>query len=141
MSEPGQHPVEQHPVEQLGTEEQGSIDGGIERAAVPDRSPFARADGDRDEPVSDRPGQPAAEEAAAATSSPRHTTGFLPSEPPRRAIESAFVRVVATLGVIGIGTLLGALLVANDVAGWIVGLTVSAVSVVLAAVLWRSREL
>jgi hypothetical protein len=52
-----------------------------------------------------------------------------------------FVRVVATVGVLAIGTVLGALLVANDVSGWIVGLTVSVVSVVLAAVLWRTREL
>jgi hypothetical protein len=52
-----------------------------------------------------------------------------------------FVRVIATAGVIGVGTALGALLIANDVAGWISGLVVSAVSVLLAAVLWRSRRL
>ena len=70
-----------------------------------------------------------------------HQEGWLPSEPARRPFESVFVRIVATVGVLGIGTVLGALLVANNVSGWIVGLTVSVVSVVLAAVLWRTREL
>lgn len=70
-----------------------------------------------------------------------HQEGWLPSEPPRRPFESVFVRIVATVGVLAIGTVLGALLVANNVSGWIVGLTVSVVSVVLAAVLWRTREL
>ncbi len=51
------------------------------------------------------------------------------------------MRLIATAGVVGIGTAVGAILVANDVAGWIVGLAVSIVSVILAAVLWRSRRL
>jgi len=38
-------------------------------------------------------------------------------------------------------TALGAVLVSNDVAGWIVGLAVGLTSVVLAAVLWSSRQL
>lgn len=67
--------------------------------------------------------------------------GFLPTGPARLGIESVFVRLVATAGVVGIGTALGAILVSQDVAGWIVGLSVSLVSVALAAVLWRSRGL
>ena len=69
------------------------------------------------------------------------TDGFLPPEPARGSPESVLVRVVATAGIVGIGTALGAILVAADVAGWIVGLVVSLVSVVLAALLWRSRTL
>jgi hypothetical protein len=69
------------------------------------------------------------------------TEGFLPPEPERRAPESVLVRVIATAGIVGIGTALGAILVAADVAGWIVGLAVALVSVVLAALLWRSRTL
>lgn len=68
-------------------------------------------------------------------------SGFLPVEPERKAAESVVVRVVATAGIVGIGTALGAILVAADVAGWIVGLVVSFVAVVLAAMLWRNREL
>lgn len=67
--------------------------------------------------------------------------GFLPSAPARREAESVFVRLIATAGIIGIGTLIGVLLTANDIAGWIVGLTVAVLSVILAAVLWRSRTL
>jgi hypothetical protein len=42
---------------------------------------------------------------------------------------------------VGVGTALGAILVAADVAGWIGGFVVSLVTVVLAAMLWRSRRL
>jgi hypothetical protein len=67
--------------------------------------------------------------------------GFLPAEPARRQGESALVRIVATAGIVGIGTALGAILGASDLAGWIIGLVVALISVLLAAVLWRSRTL
>lgn len=67
--------------------------------------------------------------------------GFLPVQPQRRAAESILVRLIATAGVIGIGTAVGAILGANDVKSWILALVVSALSVVLSAVLWRSRRL
>jgi len=51
------------------------------------------------------------------------------------------IRLVATAGIVGIGTALGAILDAGDLAGWIVGLVVALISVLLAAVLWRSRTL
>jgi hypothetical protein len=59
----------------------------------------------------------------------------------RHKVERGFMRVVATGGVVGIGVALGAILSHNDVAGWIVGLVVSVVSLLLAAVLWSSRQL
>ncbi len=51
------------------------------------------------------------------------------------------MRVLATGGIIGVATILGAVLVAQDVAGWIVGLSVGLASVILAALLWSSRQL
>jgi hypothetical protein len=51
------------------------------------------------------------------------------------------VRVVATSGIVGISVALAAILGTQDVAFWIVGLVVSLVSVVLAAILWSSRTL
>ena len=51
------------------------------------------------------------------------------------------MRVIATGGVIGIAVTLGAVLVGQDVAGWIVGLVVGLTSVILAALLWSSRQL
>ena len=61
--------------------------------------------------------------------------------PRRRTFESVLARVVATAGIVGIGTALGAILIAADVAGWITGLVVSMVTVTLAAMLWQSRRL
>jgi hypothetical protein len=67
-----------------------------------------------------------------------------PGGAPRRrrrvaAFETALQRLVATLGVIGVGVGLGALLASQDVAGWVIGLVVSLESVVLTGLLW-SRE-
>jgi len=56
-------------------------------------------------------------------------------------VESVLVRLIATAGVVGIGTAVGAGLSATSLSGWIVALVVSLLSVVLAAVLWRSRRL
>jgi hypothetical protein len=68
--------------------------------------------------------------------------GMLPGRERRRTVvERGFVRIVATGGIIGIATILGAVLVSQDVAGWIVGLAVGLTSVILAAVLWSSRQL
>jgi|SRR5579875_285537 len=67
--------------------------------------------------------------------------GMLPERRSRPPLESAFVRVVATGGVIGIGVALGAILVSQHVAGWITGLVIALVSVILSAILWSSRRL
>lgn len=56
-------------------------------------------------------------------------------------LERGAMRVIATGGIIGIAVILGAVLVSQDVAGWIVGLVVGLTSVVLAALLWSSRQL
>ncbi len=67
---------------------------------------------------------------------------MVPGGERRRAkVERGAMRLVATGGIIGIGVALGAILVGQDVAGWIVGLVVSLTSVILAALLWSSRQL
>jgi hypothetical protein len=66
--------------------------------------------------------------------------GVVSEYPRRRRFESVLARVVATAGIVGIGTALGAILIAADVAGWITGLVVSTVTVTLGAMLWRSRR-
>jgi hypothetical protein len=53
--------------------------------------------------------------------------------------QSSFSRFIATGGIIGIGTGLAAILASQDVDGWIIGLVVSALSVVLAAMVWSAR--
>jgi hypothetical protein len=68
--------------------------------------------------------------------------GMIPARERRRSkIERGFMRLVATGGIIGIAVALGAILVGQDVAGWIVGLVIGLTSVVLAALLWSSRQL
>ncbi|HEX5897830.1 MAG TPA: hypothetical protein VFY32_00435 [Solirubrobacteraceae bacterium] len=68
--------------------------------------------------------------------------GMVPGRERRRSkVERGAMRIVATGGIIGIAVLLGAVLVGQDVAGWIVGLVVGLTSVVLAALLWSSRQL
>ena len=77
--------------------------------------------------------------ADAATEGERRS--FLPERGRRPIIESLFVRLVATGGIVGIGTALAAILGSQEVEAWIIGLAVSAVSVILAAILWSSRTL
>jgi hypothetical protein len=66
---------------------------------------------------------------------------MLPERHQRPALESAFVRVIATSGIVGIGVALGAILVSQKVAGWITGLVIALVCVILSAILWSSRRL
>ena len=86
-------------------------------------------------PVDDRADTP-----PAGTDAPPPQTMIPARERRRTGAERLLVRVVATAGIIGIAVLLGAILVSQDVAGWIVGLVIGLVSVILAAVLWSSRQ-
>jgi hypothetical protein len=54
---------------------------------------------------------------------------------------SAFSRIVATGGIIGIGTGVAAIMGSQDVDYWIVGIVVAGLSVLLAAVVWSARTL
>jgi hypothetical protein len=79
---------------------------------------------------------------SARGASARRGGNMLPGRERRRlVIERLLVRMVATGGIIGIGVALGAILAASKVQGWIVGLVVAAVSVVLSGILWSSRQL
>jgi len=67
---------------------------------------------------------------------------MLPPRGRRRfAVETIFMRLVATAGVVGIGVVVAAILGSSDVQAWIIGLVISLLSVILAAVLWSSRQL
>ena len=74
--------------------------------------------------------------------SQRQPQGMVPARERRRTkVERGAMRLVATGGIIGIAVALGAILVDQDVAGWIVGLVIGLTSVILAALLWSSRQL
>lgn len=64
-----------------------------------------------------------------------------PRERRRNPLERMLVRLIATCGVVGIGVAIGAIMTSSHSQGWIIGLVVSIVSVVLAAILWSSRQL
>ncbi len=89
-----------------------------------------------------QPMAPLGEGPAPASSGHATAPNMLPGRARRgTGLERFVVRVVATGGVVGIGVAIGAILAANTVQGWIIGLVVSAVSVVLSAILWSSRQL
>ena len=68
--------------------------------------------------------------------------GMVPGRQRRRTkAERGLMRLIATGGIVGFDVLLGAVLVGQDVAGWIVGLVIGLTSVILAALLWSSRQL
>jgi len=56
-------------------------------------------------------------------------------------LQTSLSRLVATGGIIGIGTGVAAILGTQDVAAWIIGIVTAGVSVLLAAVVWSSRSL
>lgn len=66
---------------------------------------------------------------------------MIPARSKRSAFESVFMRLIATAGIVGIGVAVGAVMTSSDAQGWIIGLVVSLLSVIMAAVLWSSRRL
>jgi hypothetical protein len=94
----------------------------------------------------ERPGETLPEPAASSETPPperQHDEGssFLPNRAARLRVESLAMRIVATAGIVGIGVAVAAILGTQDVKAWIIGLVVSLLSVLLAAVLWSSRTL
>ncbi len=103
-------------------------------------------------PASEPPtGVPASEPAGASAAGPAGAPAggaqpardnMLPRRGRRRfGLERILVRLIATAGIIGIGVALGAILASSNVQGWIIGLVVAGVSVILSALLWSSRQL
>ena len=109
-----------------------------------DMTPEDRAPAARDERVDTAGTVEAREERFRERESRRRERpqGMVPGRERRRTwVERGAMRGIATFGIVGIGVVLGAVLGGQNVAGWIVGLVVSAVSMILAALLWSSRQL
>ncbi len=101
---------------------------GVEPAADPAAEPTPPA-----EPSRVEPGAPAQSQTP-----PRN---MLPARGRRRlGVERVLVRIIATCGIVGIGVALGAILVSSKTQGWVTGLVVALVSVILSAILWSSRQ-
>jgi hypothetical protein len=71
----------------------------------------------------------------------RRDEGAAERQEKKRGLGSAFNRMVATGGIIGIGTGVAAIMGSQDVAAWIVGIVVAGLSVLLAGIVWRTRTL
>jgi len=54
--------------------------------------------------------------------------------------QSALGRMVATGGIVGIGTGVAAIMGSQDVDAWIIGIVVAGLSVALAAVVWSAKS-
>lgn len=106
-------------------------------------SPDGELEPERDPSVAEAAPPPGEGVGEAALSQPPARPGnMLPGRERRRlGLERLMVRIVATGGVIGIGVALGAILAASKVQGWIIGLAVALICVVLSAILWSSRQL
>jgi hypothetical protein len=100
------------------------------------------------EPHEERPNEPTPaalepEESSVADEPARPDSHNMlpPRERRRSGFERFIVRIIATAGIVGIGVAIAAIMVSSKSQGWVVGLVVSIVTVVLAAVLWSSRQL
>jgi protein-S-isoprenylcysteine O-methyltransferase Ste14 len=85
--------------------------------------------------------QPPAAEPAVSPGRRRGGSNMLPERDRRSPPERLLVRLIATCGIVGIGVAIAAIMHSSGSHGWLIGLVVSIVSVVLAAVLWSSRVL
>ncbi len=92
-------------------------------------------------PAAETPATEPVATAGPADSAVAERSNMLPRRGSRRfGIERLLVRLIATCGIVGIGVLLGAILVSQKVEGWICGLVIAGVTVILSAVLWSSRQ-
>jgi hypothetical protein len=82
----------------------------------------------------------ARQEQRAGAAEPRPRT-MIPARRQRLPLEGPLMRLVATAGIVGIGVVISAIMTSQDSAGWLIGVVVSVVTVVLAAILWSSRRL
>jgi hypothetical protein len=111
------------------------VDEDLSRAAQPSDAETAAG-------LESLPAHPEPESPPGRTEGRERPQGMLPARARRRTkVERASMRILATGGIIGIDVILGAVLVSQDVAGWIVGLVIGLTSVILAALLWSSRQL
>jgi hypothetical protein len=97
-------------------------------------------------PSSERPPDAEREERRAARREQRAETSqkpgvMIPRRDKRLPLEAPLMRIVATVGIVAIGVVIGAIMTSQHSKGWVIGLAVAIVSVVLSAVLWSSRRL
>ncbi|HEX5193616.1 MAG TPA: hypothetical protein VFW09_12500 [Solirubrobacteraceae bacterium] len=113
------------------------------RSAAPVEEPAPVKPGPAPAQARTEPAQPGPDPAQPGTEprGRRTSPNMLPARDQRGIFERTFVRLIATGGIVGIGVAIAAIMTSSDSQGWLIGLVVSVVSVVLAALLWSSRIL
>jgi hypothetical protein len=66
---------------------------------------------------------------------------MIPARSSRSMIETFFMRIIATAGIVGISVAIAAIMSSQKSHGWLIGLVASVVSVSLASILWSSQRL
>jgi hypothetical protein len=83
-----------------------------------------------------------AERAPSGHAEHEPSRNMLPGRERRRTrLERLIVRLIATGGVVAIGVAIAAIMVSSKSQGWVVGLVVSIVTVILSGLLWSSKQL
>jgi len=83
-----------------------------------------------------------AEQAPSGHAEHEPSRNMLPGRERRRTrFERLIVRLIATGGVVAIGVAIAAIMVSSKSQGWVVGLVVSIVTVILSGLLWSSKQL
>jgi hypothetical protein len=83
-----------------------------------------------------------AEQALPGHAEHEPSRNMLPGRERRRSrFERLIVRLIATAGVVAIGVAIAAIMVSSKSQGWVVGLVVSIVTVILSGLLWSSKQL
>jgi hypothetical protein len=98
-----------------------------------------RSEPPRNEPPADTPD--AERDARRGERAERRPGVMIPNRRKRLPLEAPLMRVVATAGIVAIAVVVAAIMGSQDSQGWVIGLVVSIVSLVLAALLWSSRRL
>jgi hypothetical protein len=70
----------------------------------------------------------------------RETTAAGPERGRLQTAESALARFAMTLGIIGIGTAVAAILGTQEIDAWIIGLVVSILAAALASIVWAAAR-
>ena len=92
------------------------------------------------DPAAEREARQSARDERRSTPGQRSAV-MIPRRDKRLPLEAPVMRVVATAGIVAISVVVAAIMGSQNSHAWLVGLVVSLVSLVLAAVLWSSRRL
>ena len=95
---------------------------------------------ERSDPGTEREARRTAREEARGPRAQRSGV-MIPNRRNRLPLEAPLMRAVATAGVVGIAVVIAAIMGSQGSQAWLIGLVVSLVSLILAAVLWSSRRL